>query len=310
MVLPKLLSLLVFFAVCATIPALAASDIDKEKRWADQIVDSLLVGQAEWLEADGQKFLGIYTEDQSGEPKGGVILLHGIGVHPDWPDIIQPLRSELPNHGWATLSIQLPILPNEATLKDYIPLIKDAAPRIQAAQTFLQSKGNEPVVLIAHSLGATMGAAYLAESPDSGLIGFATIGMSDSDLDPVVNTTAQIAKIKLPMLDLYGSRDLDTVLAAVQPRAAAARKAVNPHYRQLEIVGADHFFVGLDEELVSRMHGWLEQLIKPRTPAEPEPPANTQPAPSTAPKPEPKPAPAAAQQPPPGPTTEEPKPKP
>ena len=39
-----------------------ASDIAKEKRWADQIVDSIIVGDAEWLKAKGQKFLGIYNE--------------------------------------------------------------------------------------------------------------------------------------------------------------------------------------------------------------------------------------------------------
>ena len=86
--------------------------------------------------------------------------------------------------------------------------------------------------------------------------------MSGSDLDPQLDTTAQMAKIKLPILDLYGSRDLDTVLNAVQPRAAAMRKAKHEQYRQVEIEGADHFFVGLEDELVRRVYGWLEQLIK------------------------------------------------
>ncbi len=259
---PKLLSLLVFFLSVASTTLTFASDTEKEKRWADQIVDSLLVGEAEWLEADGQKFLGIYTEDLSGTPKGGVIILHGIGAHPNWADVIYPLRTELPNYGWATLSIQMPILANEAELKDYIPLIKEATPRINAAQAFLKSKNVTPVALIAHSLGATMGSATLAEGGDIGLIGFAAIGMSNSDLDPQLDTTAQIAKLKMPMLDLYGSRDLDTVMAATTPRAAAARKADNKQYRQVEIEGADHFFIGLEDELISRVRGWLEQLKK------------------------------------------------
>ncbi|MBU1190432.1 MAG: alpha/beta hydrolase family protein [Gammaproteobacteria bacterium] len=258
----KLLSLLVFFLAIANTTLALASDTDKEKRWADQTVDSLLVGEAEWLEAEGQKFLGIYTEELSGTPKGGVIILHGIGVHPNWEDVIYPLRTELPNYGWATLSIQMPILANEAELKDYIPLIKEAAPRIKAAQAFLKSKDVTPVVLIAHSLGATMASATLAETGDMGFIGFAAIGMSSSDLDPQLDTTAQIAKLKLPILDLYGSRDLDTVLASATPRAAAARKVDNDKYRQLEIEGADHFFVGLEDELVTRVRGWLEQLTK------------------------------------------------
>lgn len=258
----KHLSTLVFLLVLGTSTLARASDMDKEKRWSDQIVESLLVGEAETLEAGGQKFLGIYTEDQSGEPKGGAIILHGIGVHPDWPDVVYPLRSELPNHGWATLSIQMPILPNEATLKDYIPLIKEAAPRIQAAQAFLKSKGNEPIVLIAHSLGATMATATLTEAGDLNLRGLVVIGMPSSDLDPQIDTTVQIAKLKLPIFDLYGSRDLDEVLAAVGPRTAALRKAGHTQYRQMAVEGADHFFVGQEDELVRRVRGWLEQLLK------------------------------------------------
>lgn len=256
----KLLSLLVFLLISTT-PWALASDLEKEKRWSEQIVDSLLVGEAEWLEVDGQKILSIYTEDLSGKLKGGVIILHGIGVHPNWADVIYPLRTELPNHGWATLSIQMPILPNEAELKDYIPLIKDAAPRIKAAQAFLKSKDVTPVVLIAHSLGATMASATLAEAGDMGFAGLGVIGMSGGSLDPQLDTTAQIAKLKLPMLDMYGSLDLDTVRAATAARAAAARKAGNPDYRQIEIEGADHFFIGVEDELVTRVRGWLEQLL-------------------------------------------------
>lgn len=279
--LQKLLSMLAFLCVFAS-PAWA-SDTAKEKRWADQIVESLIDGNAEWLEADGQKFLAIFTEDQTGEPKGGVIILHGIGVHPNWDEVIYPLRTELPNHGWATLSIQLPILPNEATVKDYIPLIKEAAPRIKAAIAFLKSKHVEPLVIIGHSLGATMASATLAEQGDLGLRGFVAVGMEGSDADPQLDTTAQLAKLKLPILDLYGSRDLDGVLKAAPPRAAAMRKAGHAHYRQQEIEGADHFFVGLDDELVRRVYGWLEQLDKIDNAA---PPAADKPATGTAAQPD------------------------
>lgn len=276
----KLLSSLVFLSAFTVMAGALASDTDKEQRWADQIVDTLLVGEAEWLEADGHKFLAIFTEDQSGSPKGGVIVLHGIGVHPDWADVIYPLRTELPNHGWATLSIQMPILPNEAEVKDYIPLIAEAGPRIQAARAFMKTRGIEPVAIIAHSLGATMASATLAKQGDMGLRGFVAIGMSGSDLDPQLDTTAHLARLTLPILDLYGSRDLDTVRNAVQPRAAAMRKAGHERFRQIEIEGADHFFIGLEDELVRRVRGWLEQNVtagaaeSSEDAANPESPAN------------------------------------
>lgn len=283
------LSMLVFLLALGAASLGHATDAAKEKRWSEQIVESLLVGKAEWLEAGGQKFLGLYTEDQTGKPKGGAIILHGIGVHPDWPDVVYPLRSELPNYGWTTLSIQMPILANEATLKDYIPLMKEAAPRIQAAHAFLKAKGNEPIVLIGHSLGATMATATLQEIGVDGIRGLVVIGMSSSDLDPQLDTTAQLAKLKLPIFDLYGSRDLDEVLAAAAPRAAALRKAGHTQYRQMAVEGADHFFVGLEDELVRWVRGWLEQLLKPGAETKPAKAETTTPAPTSTPTPAPTP---------------------
>ncbi len=262
----KHLSLLPFLLLFGAVQVSLASDTDKEKRWSEQIVDALLVGSAEELDAGGQKFLAIYTEDQSGTPKGGAIILHGIGVHPDWPDVVYPLRSELPNYGWATLSIQMPILPNEATLKDYIPLMQEAAPRIQAAQAFLKAKGVEPVVIIAHSLGAYMAVRALTDSGIADLRGLVVIGMGSSDLDPQLTTTTDIANLALPVYDLYGSRDLDEVLAVAPARAAAMRMSKHSQFRQQAVEGADHFFVGLEEELVRNVRGWLESLLKIDTP--------------------------------------------
>ena len=109
-------TLVIAFAALLTIlsvPSLA-SDTAKEKRWADQIVDTLMEGEAVWLQAGQTKFLGIYTESATKPAKGAVIVLHGIGAHPDWTDVVHPLRVGLTEHGWTTLSLQMPILANEA----------------------------------------------------------------------------------------------------------------------------------------------------------------------------------------------------
>ena len=39
-----------------------ASDLAKEKRWANQVVDSLMDGEAEMLNDGNSEFLGIYTQ--------------------------------------------------------------------------------------------------------------------------------------------------------------------------------------------------------------------------------------------------------
>ena len=80
------------------LPGAHASDLDKEKRWADQIVDSLIDGEAEYLKAGDVEFLAIYTEAE--EPTGrAALVLHGIGVHPNWSQVVYPLRTGLPSLG-------------------------------------------------------------------------------------------------------------------------------------------------------------------------------------------------------------------
>lgn len=91
-----------------------ASDRAKEQRWADQIVDFLVVGEAVRLQTGEERFLGLFTEAATEPVKGAVIVIHGVGVHPDWQDVVAPLRTGLPEHGWATLSIQMPILAKQS----------------------------------------------------------------------------------------------------------------------------------------------------------------------------------------------------
>lgn len=250
----------IFFILLCFSNTAFASDTAKEKRWADQIVDSLIVGEAVWLQAGSQKFLGIYAEHETDKANGAVIVLHGSGVHPDWPDVVQPLRAELPQHGWATLSLQLPILANDAEYKEYAPLFNDVPARIKAGIAHLRKNNYQNIVIVAHSMGSSMAASHLAKDP-GGITAFAAIGMSvHKGADPRADNLASLEKIKLPVLDLYGSQDLEAVLNSVKDRAQAARKAGNTDYRQVEVTGANHFFQGLEADLVRRVKGWLTQF--------------------------------------------------
>lgn len=254
----KGLFLLACGLLLTTAAASAAGDRAREQRWADQIVDMLIDGEAVWLGPEDAQFLAIHTPDLTGEPKGAVILLHGMGAHPDWQEVIHPLRVRLPEHGWATLSVQMPVLPNDATPADYAPLVPEAAPRLRAALAWLEERTEGPVFIAAHSLGAIMAAAGLAG--DTGLQpdGLVLIGMGGSRDDPHLDSLAYLEQLSLPVLDLFGSRDLDSVLAGREARARAARRVGNDAYRQVEVTGANHFFTGLEDTLVRRVRGWLE----------------------------------------------------
>ena len=101
-----MLARLALLALLAALPA-AAQDYAREKRWADEVVPGLVVGDAVWLEtAAGRRYLAIHAP--AAKPKGAVVIVHGIGVHPDH-GVIGVLRSKLTDLGWTSLSVQMPV---------------------------------------------------------------------------------------------------------------------------------------------------------------------------------------------------------
>ena len=220
-----------------------------------------MVGDAQWIEIDNHKFLGIYTESTQEKPAGAAIIMHGIGIHPDWDTVVQPLRSELPEAGWHTLSIQMPILENEAEFEDYIPLFPEVAPRINAAIKFLKDKGINNIVLIGHSLGATMSANYMANKVDESVVAYVAIGASGGNEDKV-DYLKSLKKIKHSTLEVYGSEDLAEVTGTAEAKVKIAKEAGMKNYSQVKVDGADHFFMNKNAELLAPIKDWMAQFAK------------------------------------------------
>jgi pimeloyl-ACP methyl ester carboxylesterase len=238
--------------------AATGSDQGKEQRWRDQIVDSLMDGDAVDLRAGDVTFLGLFTETENDTGRAAIIV-HGIGIHPNWPQVVYPLRTALPGDGWSTLAIQMPVLPNEATDAEYAPLIAESAPRLDAAIAYLKEQGAERVVIIAHSLGATMANAYLAADPGS-VDAYVALGMSSNGPQAGRDNVELVSKITVPMLDLFGENDLEAVVSGAGARAKAA--SGNPGFHQAQIPGADHFFDGDEDAMVKTVVQWLDEQVQ------------------------------------------------
>ena len=114
-------------------------DYAKESRWAEQVEDGLMDGDIVWLQADNHEFLSIYTSSENTSKKTAVIV-HGLGVHPDFSQVVQPLRVGLTEYGFNTLSIQMPVLENGIGSDSYMPLLNVSDKRISAAINFLKSE--------------------------------------------------------------------------------------------------------------------------------------------------------------------------
>jgi pimeloyl-ACP methyl ester carboxylesterase len=198
-----------------------ASDLGKEKRWADQIVDSLMDGDAIYLNDGRSEFLALETPAADESMNRAAVIMHGTGVHPNCPTVVLPLRVGLPESNWHTLSIQMPVMPNDVEYEDYPPIYAGVPGRIDAAIEHLRGQGANSVVLIAHSQGATMIAYYLS-STGREVDGFVAIGMGPGISGTEADNIAHLPKISVPTLDLYGSEDLPEVPGSSGARAAAA----------------------------------------------------------------------------------------
>jgi pimeloyl-ACP methyl ester carboxylesterase len=238
-------------ALLVSAACFAQADYAREKRWADEIAPGLVVGDAVYLtQKSGHRFLALYTA--VAPPRAAVIAVHGSGVHPDWA-LIGALRSRLADQGYATLSVQMPVLAATAKTEEYLPLFPDAAERLQAAVAFLKAKGHCKIAIASHSLGARMSNFFLAGAPDSGIDAWVSIGISSGEFTGP-------AKLRVPVLDIYGERDFPHVLKQAQARAAVLMKLKGS--AQIEVAGADHFFAGMENELTRQVRLFLDLRLK------------------------------------------------
>ena len=244
--------ILLALALCA--PALAQqqpSDYAREKRWADEIVPTLVAGEAVWLEAPRtQKFLGLYTEAK--DAKGAIILAHGLGVHPDW-GVIGELRTRLADAGYTTLSVQMPILAADAPAARYPVLFWEADARFAGALTYLRRKHYDRIWLLSHSMGSRMANHYVSAHPQVPLAGWISLSISSGDLGP-------FRKIRFPVYDVYAENDLETVIKGAPKRAETLKRMRGSS--QAMVFGADHYFGKKEKDLVSLIRLLLEGEAK------------------------------------------------
>src|SRR6266851_6552241 len=145
--------------------AYCAADYAREARLAQEIVPAIVVGDAVYLATARQpRVLAIYTDATSPAiAKAAVIVVHGVGVHPDWA-LINGLRTGLAEAGMSTLSVQMPVLSVDAPRDQYATLFSESNERLAAAVAYLREHGAERIAIVSHSMGASMADTYLSSS--------------------------------------------------------------------------------------------------------------------------------------------------
>ena len=230
--------------------ALAQADYAREQRWADEISPAIVVGDPVYLGGgSSRRFLAIWASNP--KAAAGVIVVHGLGLHPDW-GLNGTLRSRLFEQGYATLSVQMPVLTAEAKGDRYPPLFPEAAERLTVAVAFLRKQGVKKIAIVSHSMGSRMTNYFLNHAPAAAIDAWVAIGLAGEFTEP--------ATFKAPVLDLYGEKDFPAVINSSEKRAAAIRNIRGSG--QLQVAGADHFFAGKEGDLVGHVRLFLDRHLK------------------------------------------------
>jgi pimeloyl-ACP methyl ester carboxylesterase len=225
-----------------------AQDYEREARWAEQTQAGLMVGDAVQLEQkNGHRFLALYT--RAANERGAVVIAHGRGWSPDY-DLYGDLRTRLADAGYSTLSIQMPVLPSTAKIGDYLPTFPDADERLALAIGWLRARSASKVAIVSHSLGATMANHYLIHTPDPGVDAWVYLS--------IINGLEDMYRIKIPVLDVFGSQDWDvTRFGADERKAQIARIAGS---QQVIVEGGQHFYEDKREALTALIVAFLDRV--------------------------------------------------
>lgn len=236
-------------------------DYAREDRIAEQIVPEVFDGEVVWLNANDREFYSIYTQAEE-DSKGVVLVLHGRDVSPEDTNVAGPLRVALSENGWSSFAIQLPVLEKGHTYNDYLPILKYAHQRIESSIAYLREQGYEKVFIASHSCGAHMTNDWLNSNRDTLIEGYVAMGLGATDINQPLQTPIPIARIKVPVLDVYGENEFPAPLKMLESRQRMLEMNGHAHSRQVMINGANHYFTGYSEPLAEAIIDWLDTITQ------------------------------------------------
>jgi hypothetical protein len=221
---------------CAATPDVR-SDHARERRWRAEYEPGLVLGEVIELQglAGAPRFAAIWTPAATGTSlaSAGVVLLHGIGTHPDH-GLTGHLRQSLADQGFATLSIQAPIL-DMTGISDagiYSGLMPDAIARIESAIAELRRRGLTRAFGVGHTTGSWMLNEFLRRSSVP-MEAWAALGHTGN--------LASLGSRRVATLDVTAGRGVAVALRAA-PQRAALIEQWDARSRQLLLPNADLSF--------------------------------------------------------------------
>jgi len=252
--------LLVFLIISSFSLPSHSSNKERELRLVQEVLAGVVDGEPIFLSTvQGRKFLTLYTKSDD-IAKGAIIILHGRGFHANWQNVTQPVRTILPEFGWDTLSLQMPVLNKEAVFEDYAEILPESPSRIDKAIETLKTIGYKKIIILSHSCGGQMMLHWLKQQPNPAhkISGLINVSLGMENYKKLNGYYPPLNKANVPILDIYGSEDIVKPLALT--RWNLIRQGGHELSMQIEVEGADHMFVDMGETLTRHINQWLNTL--------------------------------------------------
>lgn len=221
------------------------------------------------LDSESGSFLVLHRESETGDPQGCIILLHGDNEHPDWPQVISPIRKLLNENSWCTLSVEVPdIQQRDGLSNSAIPDVDDEKTlpnealvfeRIDRTIEFMRATGYGRAAYLGHGTGAAYALKYVVRR---GLGQTALIMIDTATPAPISNfDMAQfVESIRMPSLDYYFDTSAEKVRFARERQSAAnKRSSKDDLYVQIKAMPDRRFDPASDQRLAQRIRGFLKQ---------------------------------------------------
>lgn len=222
-----------------------------------------------WLETAQESRLALYQQTGTGESHGGIMIFHDRETGPDWPTLVNPLRTDLTDYGWNTLAISLPVPSVQIIPARTIPALQDKdqvqeatqadsddaatetntateerAPaesyqqkfsRIAAAGSeLLKQKGHATQVVIGIGDAATWATDYILQNQPNPNLHLVLINPVQATDDSAPKLSERLAELKTPTLDLYFSSDQQQSKSAKLRKRIVLRSKIDD-YQQVRI---------------------------------------------------------------------------
>ena len=187
-----------------------------------------------------------------------ILYLHGRGLNPNEQNLAYPVRTKMSNI-FNTYSIQLPVLKKDSTYYEYAKIFYDSDERIKSAiENILNS--NKELIIIAHSCGVHMLMSYIKNNTlPSGVKSLVMIGSGAVDKGQRLIDPYPYAKIKVPILDIYGENDFGLVVKKSKYRRQSIEE-INGKSKQVEIKLSNHYHNDNSNEIIDQVKKWLSTL--------------------------------------------------